>query len=314
MIMKKKRNDYIIVENFLENIVAERGMSPNTTMAYKKDVLYFLSFIKKTYNKNLSQITIQEILSYIDSIKDLIGPATLLRRISSLRTFCKFLYTEGVLKQNPLLHAKLSRKPTQKLPSSLSRSDVERILKDTNITTYRQIRDGLLFQMLYGCGLRISELLNLKINNIKKDADGFCYVLVKGKGERERIVPIANCVVSVLEKMLSKSSLHNQTNKRGEQFIFINDKKTPLTRQYAARIIKKIAIKNNISHENISPHKLRHTFAVHLLEEGMDIRLIQELLGHKNITTTQIYVNLNKKTIKDILYKNHPLSDKKTLS
>lgn len=298
--------------DFLESISIEKASSKNTVESYKNDLQKFKEFLDKE-GIEITDATTDDIRKFIASMTTgSLEGSTIARKISALRQFFAFLYSEQIIKYNPAISIDLPKK-RQNLPSVLSEEDVLKLLNTayTDKTTHG-IRNVAMLELLYASGMRISELTSLKLSHLQINNDYIKpYILITGKGDKERIIAINRKSISALKEYLQVRS--SFTSKKEDQWLFPSRQSNQghITRQYFAKILKKIAIDAGINPKDISPHKVRHSFATHLLNHGADLRVIQELLGHKNVSTTQIYTHVANEKLKSTVEKFHPLSGKK---
>ncbi|CAK8162475.1 integrase/recombinase XerD [Candidatus Xenohaliotis californiensis] len=303
MTTNSQRHNSRLIDYFLNSLNAEKAISTNTLVAYKTDIKLFA----QTREKAIDSVSRGEIESYIYKLfSSGIKKSSIARKVSAFRSFYKFLYVEGIISSNVHQFLQIPKKE-QKLPNFLTQDTVKHINFDKNKHSKSMLQAYTLFEILYGCGLRISEALNLTISGIKSDNNGGSYAVIRGKGSKERIVPLPRNTESALLHFIANNVANNTHNIK--KFIFFNNRnKKPITRQYAYKIIKNLFSSLEIDNNNISPHTIRHTYAVHLLENGMDIRVIQDLLGHAQLSTTQIYTTLNRDTIRKTMDKTHPIN------
>lgn len=297
------------MKNFLSNfkiyLQHELLLSPNTVSAYLSDINQYLNFIKINLKlKNIKQITQKDISLFLENMNDFfnIGSKSLARKIIVIKKFHSFLILEKETDHNPTLVLKIP-KIDKKLPSILSLKEVFRFLECTNYekNNFISLRNKALFELMYDSGLRISEILNLTLSNVKEKR---FYLIIQGKGSKERIVPITKHSFKILNQYLKKGRCGLIKNKKNF-FVFLNKKGEKLSRQGCYKIFKKIAKKADLD-IRCSPHTLRHSFATHLLENGIDLRTLQNILGHEDISTTQIYTHISQKYLKKIYFKYHP--------
>ena len=251
------------------------------------------------------EITVDDIRSYLSSLKRRKNSsASMSRKLSSVKSFHKFLVNNRYCKQNV---AKIISNPKQekKLPVVLTIEEVDRLLNVFTKDDPLELRNKTMIELTYSCGLRVSELINLKLNDIHLKMN---IIDVYGKGNKERIVPIGEQAISLLKEYLEKAR-PLLANTKSRDFLFLNRDGLPISRQMFFIIIRQKAKLAGIS-KTISPHKLRHSFATHLLERGLDLRLIQELLGHESISTTEIYTHINDARLKEIVIASHPHAKK----
>lgn len=287
-----------LVEEFISYLFIERGLAENTLEAYRRDINSFLT-ISKT--KDIKAITRDELSLYLVYLKkENRAASTVARHVAALKTFFKYLYQEGYIKENPV--ADLERpKQDKKLPQFLSIAEVDKLLNGPDLNTPFGIRDKAMLEVLYATGVRVSELISLGINNINLEIG---FVRCMGKGSKERIIPLGSQAVESLNTYLSWGRNKLLKNPR-EQILFLNQHGRGLTRQGFWKILKGYTTKLGIEKE-ISPHMLRHSFATHLLENGADLRAVQEMLGHADISTTQIYTHITKNKLISAYKKSHP--------
>lgn len=290
------------VEDYLRYSQIERGLSDNTITAYRQDLTDFLAFLKK---ENLTAWPTEavDIDAFLAEQRDLNkATSSISRMISSLRKFYQWLVRQNIQKLNPMLEID-SPKKEHRLPVALSVDEVNRLLEQPNVNEKLGLRDRALLETLYATGIRVSELINLKFNDLHEELK---LLKVFGKGSKERLIPISDVAVSWIKSYQEKvrDSLLLKAGKNSD-YIFLNNRGGALTRQAVWQIIKQYCQLAGIK-KNVTPHTLRHTFATHLLENGADLRVVQEILGHSDISTTQIYTNLSQKHILQVYAKTHP--------
>lgn len=299
---------------FLDYLLLEKGLSQNTIDAYKNDLIEFTNFVKSKEKKkqiNILSINKQLVLDYYKTLNEKqFSKATLQRKYSSLNQFFKYLIKQKVIKQNPMLSMRRQKKEF-KLPKFLSVMETEKLLSINNpIESKKQLRDRLILEMLYSTGMRVSELCELPLKSVliknQRNTNEYQFLTIKGKGQKERIVPLRANIFPLLQEYII-----SLTNKKQKYLFSSFGKKTHIDRRTIVNIIKQVAIKAGIDPQKVSPHTMRHSFATHLLQKGLDIREIQELLGHASINTTAIYAKINTNTAKEVLKKHHPLGNKK---
>lgn len=295
------------VEKFLDFIVLEKGLAQNTFESYANDLSEFADFLAQKHITEIEKIDKKSILNYYKFLeKKAFSKATLQRRYSALNQLFKYLIRQNILQTNPMLTMRRQKKEI-KLPKFLTEDEIARIVSiysDTN--DIKKFRNRLIIEMLYSTGMRVSELCGVPLKAVtmskKDDVDEYKFITIKGKGQKERIVPLRKEVVLELQKYI------NLTAKKGQKYLFENGKNgAPITRRMIGIILKQAAILAGLNPEKVSPHKIRHSFATHLLQKGLDIREIQELLGHSSIDTTAIYAKVDAKKAKEVLEKYHPL-------
>ena len=296
-----------IIENFLESLISEKGLTKNTIESYKSDINQFLEkqTISNKYEEIFSRTSIEK---YITSLNDLgFERSTILRKLSSLGHFLNFLVNESILKENPFLQISTPKK-NSKLPVLLSNDQVDRLLdaaKEDNSS--RGLRLLTMIKILYATGIRVSELVELKLSSLYEKEN---FIFVTGKGNKERLVPVDQNTLITIQKYLKVrvEFLKKSNNENKWLFPSRNSKLGHITRQRFHQLLKVLCKETNIDSKYVSPHKLRHAFASHLLANGMDLRSLQILLGHSDISTTQIYTHVLSDRLKKTVEDNHPLS------
>lgn len=295
-----------IVVEFTAYLASEKMKSNNTIESYKSDILNYLYFLENVkYIKDLKTVKTETILEYLSYLKKLgYSARSESRALSALKSFYKFLCLENYIESNPVITIS-APKLDKKLPVVLSVDEVMSILNILNDDTPYNARNHAMIEVMYGTGLRVSELVNLKLSELHLTDKMISTV---GKGSKERLVPINDYASVVLRNYII--NYRPQLLKKGKDpsYVFLNNLGEPLSRQSFFLILKRLAKEAGIEKE-ISPHTLRHSFATHLLEAGTDLRYIQEMLGHEDISTTQIYTHLSKQKIKDVYSKAHPRGD-----
>ncbi|MBC6369622.1 site-specific tyrosine recombinase XerD [Lactobacillus kullabergensis] len=290
------------VEDYLRYSQVERGLSNNTITAYRQDLTSFISFLQK---ENLTSWPTQavDIDAFLAEQRDQKkATSSISRLITSLRKFYQWLVRQNIQKLNPMLEID-SPKKRRTLPVALTVNEVNNLLEQPDTKKQLGLRDRALLETLYATGIRVSELINLKFTDLHEELK---LVKVFGKGSKERLIPISEVALSWIDSYKEKvrDPLILKIGKNTD-FIFINSRGGSLTRQAVWQIIKHYCKMAGIQ-KNVTPHTLRHTFATHLLENGADLRVVQEILGHSDISTTQIYTNLSQKHILQVYEKTHP--------
>ncbi|AOF49300.1 site-specific tyrosine recombinase XerD [Tetragenococcus halophilus] len=288
------------VTDYLHYLLIERGLSSNTRKSYQRDLEQYLAFLHEkeiTDWQNVDRYTIVSFLQLLQNEKK--SAATLTRMVTSLRRFHQFLRQERYTDHDPMQHID-SPKKTQKLPDTLSLSEVERLIETPDTKKVLGIRDRTILEVMYATGLRVSELIGLKLNDLHL-AMGL--MQTTGKGDKERIVPLGDMAIHWLETYLEEARPILCQKHPEEEYLFVNGHGTSLSRQGIWKNLKALVLKAGIM-KNVTPHTLRHSFATHLLENGADLRTVQELLGHADISTTQIYTHITKKRMTDV-YKQY---------
>ena len=307
--MKKKEEREVIfyeITDFKYYLIDTLNLSNNTVDAYISDLYQYESFLHEyEHIDDVKDIEREDISKYIQSLKrkDL-SKSSISRKVIAIKEFHKFLKKEDYRKDDP---AKLIDTPKhdKSLPVVLSVDEINKMISSIDGDSPLDLRNRAMMELLYACGLRISELLSLRLRNIHFMEK---YLDVIGKGDKERVVPIGEMALSALRKYIEKGRSEISTEK--SDLVFFNYKGEEMSRQGFFKYIKKLAKENGIEKE-ISPHTIRHSFATHLLEGGTDLRIVQELLGHEDISTTQIYTHLDKSRIKDMYDNTHPMARSK---
>ncbi|WP_209686777.1 site-specific tyrosine recombinase XerD [Lactobacillus colini] len=290
------------LEDYLRYAQVERGLSKNTISSYRQDLIEYLAFLEED-NQTTWEVDAYVIDSFLAKQRDLAkATASITRMISSLRRFYKWLLRSDIIMRDPMIKID-SPKKERRLPVALSHKEIDELLAAPNISQPLGLRDRAILETLYATGMRVSELITLKESNLHEELN---LIRVIGKGSKERLVPITDVALSWIEKY-QKDVRDSQILNKGKytDFIFLNAHAHPLTRQSIWQLIKKYCQQVNIT-KNVTPHTLRHTFATHLLENGADLRVVQEILGHSDISTTQIYTNLTQKHILEVYKQAHP--------
>ena len=281
------------IANYIDYLKYERKLSDNTLDSYEENLVMFNNYL----NKKVSSINSEDIRDFLVTLSDK-GDRTRAHYITVLNNFFSFLTSEKIIKTNPceeISQPKLSKK----LPNYLTIDEIDELL-DVELKTPLDFRNKAMLELLYASGLRISELLNLKLNDVSFDED---VLKVVGKGDKQRIVPIGDVALEYLRLYINEYRNNILKNKQSE-YLFINNNGNGMTRQGFFKILKNQCLIKGIK-KDVSPHTLRHSFASHLLNNGADLRTIQELLGHSDISTTQVYTHLISEKLKED-YKAHP--------
>ncbi|MBJ25360.1 MAG: tyrosine recombinase XerD [Flavobacteriaceae bacterium] len=291
-----------IIKDFIQYMKIERGLSENSIKNYVIDVSELMHFIKKNEinerPQNCSKETIQEFI-YKQSKQN--SPYTQARRISGLKSFFNFLVFENYIKSSPVELIE-SPKLGRKLPEVLNVNEIELIMSKIKLSDFIGYRNRAILETLYGSGLRVSELINLNISNIFYNEN---LIKVVGKGRKERLVPLGNYSKKYIKLYLEKYRSKLNMSSKSSDILFLNRRGGKISREMIYLIIKNIVKISGIK-KNISPHTFRHSFATHLLENGADLKVIQIMMGHESITTTEIYTHLDNKYLKKILTSHHP--------
>ena len=277
---------YQIIGEYLEYLELEKGLSQNTIDAYRRDLSDFAQNVEDIHSINRMNIN-----AYVRTLRERkLAPTSVIRKVASLRGFFKWATSSGILEKNPAATLEQPKTP-QRLPKVVSVKEIDEMLHN-NLTPLEHV----MMELLYSCGLRVSELVNLKLNDIDLSSK---YVRCFGKGSKERIIPIGEQAKMMLKEYFPTRDLlikkYNLTTKN----LLIKDNGHFVTRQDVYNFIH---AQGKLIHKNISPHTLRHSFATHLLENGADLRVVQELIGHSDVSTTQLYTHISKKRLKEVYF------------
>lgn len=292
-----------VIEDFLNTMRVEEGLAENSIISYKQELNRMMTYLNRQGIEKvqvISQDTVLDHLKWMD--EDHLATSTRSHYVSTLRHFFRYLKLDGVIENNPMEKISLPKK-TQHLPAVLTLDEVDRILATPDITKPLGLRDRTLLETLYSTGMRVSEIIHIKLEDIHLDM-GFIQTI--GKGDKERLVPIGEMAEDWINKYLTEGRpklVKDEDETQG--YLFVNNRGKPLSRQGVWKNLKKMVVMAHIT-KDISPHTLRHSFATHLLENGADLRVVQELLGHSDISTTQIYTHIHAQHMKDIYHQNHP--------
>jgi integrase/recombinase XerD len=302
-------NEANLVEMFLESLISERGLSKNSVSSYLNDLKHFLIYFNL---KGISvlKLTTLDLSTYLGSIEFAeCKSATISRKISTLRQFYLFLLSEKIISENPALDLELPKKEIR-APKSLDNSEIEALIQIAErAEDANGIRNYCMLELLYSTGMRVSELITLKLSNIYNPVEvheDYQVFLINGKGNKDRIVIFNQRALQALNRYL-------QVRDDSNDYLFPSTKKCKkpihLSRQMFFIIIKKLALEAGIDPNKVSPHKIRHSFASHILQNGANLRVVQELLGHADISSTQIYTKVLSKQAQDLIFNHHPLSN-----
>lgn len=290
-----------LIDSFLDYLSVERGLAKNTIIAYRDDLNIYLDFMSKRGIDALSKIAKNDVIEFMLFEKNKgVSASSISRRLAAIRMFHRFLARERILKSDPTALID-SPKLWKNVPDTLSLNEVEAIISQPDARNHQGARDRALLETLYATGMRVSESTNLKTNNVNLDI-GFLRCI--GKGNKERVIPLGKKAILAINKYLESSRPYFLKNKTSE-YLFINRSGTKISRQSVWKLIKHYAQEAKIKRP-IKVHTLRHSFATHLLERGADLRSVQEMLGHSNISTTQIYTHIDKNRLKTIHREFHP--------
>jgi len=290
------------IQDYVTYLKIERGLSENTMENYKRDILKLCSFLG-LHEINVTPIKIQKetIQQFVYETAKKISPRSQARIISGLRGFFDYLIFEDYRADNPLDLIE-TPKIGLKLPDTLAKEDIDKLIAAIDLSHPQGERNKTIIEMLYACGLRVSELINLQISDLFFEEE---YIRILGKGNKYRFVPIHFTTLNLITTYIKTIRNHQEAKPEDDDILFLNRRGKRLSRQMIFIILKDLATKINLN-KKIGPHTLRHSFATHLLQNGADLRVIQQLLGHESITTTEIYVHLDKSYLQDVVEKYHP--------
>lgn len=293
--------DYLAL--FQEYLTVELGLAKNTQLAYMRDLRLLMKSLQLKADEELLQVSRQQLIAYLVHLKqEGRASSTVARKLASIKAFYRFLTAERYIRRNPAEVLEAASRGLH-LPKVLSVQEVERLLDEPNLGTLDGYRDKTMLELLYATGMRVSELVNVPVKNVDMKMQ---YVIVMGKGSKERMLPLGRIALHYLEHYLSvvrPQLLHGKPDAAAE--LFVTGWDGPMTRERFYEIIVAYGKSAGIS-KRVTPHMLRHSFATHLLNNGTDLRIVQELLGHADISTTQIYTHLDVERLREVYDKTHP--------
>ena len=290
------------IKDYQNYLKIERGLSPNSIVNYTMDLEKLQSYLDEfSIAEKPVHIRRETVQEFIYSIAKVVTPRTQARIISGLKGFFNYLVFEDYREDNPMDLIE-TPKIGRKLPDTLSETEINSLIAAIDLSTPEGERNRAIIETLYGCGLRVSELINLKLSDLYFDED---FIQVTGKGNKQRFVPISGINQKYINIYRNEVRVHLPIQKEHEDIVFLNRRGKQLTRAMIFTIVKQLAEKVGLQ-KNISPHTFRHSFATHLLENGADLRAIQQMLGHESITTTEVYMHVNRSHLSKILNEFHP--------
>ena len=294
-----------LIKNFTNYLKIERNLSKNTITSYLFDLQKLNIFLEENnFSSNPSHIKESTLKKFVYKISKEIKPSSQARIISGIKRFFDFLILENILNENPLENIE-TPKIGSKLPTTLTVKEIDKLIDSIDIKSKNKIRNKAIIEILYSCGLRVSELITLKVSDLYFNES---IIKVTGKGNKERFVPISKGAINYIEKYLNEIRIFHKIKKGSEDTLFLNERGSGLSRVMIYIILNDLKIKAEIN-KKIGPHTLRHSFATHLLENGADLITIQNMLGHENIVTTERYLHVNRKHLVESISKYHPRND-----
>lgn len=287
-------------KSYCNHLIVERGLAANTVEAYKRDVAQFLEFLRDK-DAALSEVGRDLLRSYLQRLYSELSARSISRKLASLRSFFRFLLLDGYLSADPteMLDSPGNWKT---LPDCLSEEEVETLLRQPDISTPHGLRDRAMLELLYSCGLRVTELVGLRASQVNQ-REGILKIM--GKGSRERLVPLGQTAADWIQQYLGEGYSYFREKKPSSPHLFLTQKGGPMSRQYFWMLVRKYGRRAGVQGK-LSPHTLRHSFATHLLEHGADLRAVQLMLGHADISTTQIYTHVARERLRKIYQDTHP--------
>ena len=291
-----------LLKEYLSRLKFEKNLSNNSVLSYQNDLTQFITFCENYDIVDADEVRVDNFNKFFELQRDLGKSAsTVSHYISSLKGFFNFLYSNKYINQNPTQKL-IPVKKTRTLPVVLSVEEVDSILSAPDVSSVLELRDKAILELLYSSGLRVSELLGLKISDLFFEDE---VIRVTGKGNKQRIVPIGRSAIKWIDKYLKESRIYLEKRSKSKNYIFLNKRGTMLSRMGIWKIVRKYTEKAKIQKE-VHPHTFRHSFATHLVEGGADLRAVQEMLGHADISTTQIYTEIDRDFVRQEHHDHHP--------
>lgn len=290
------------IEDYQYYLKIERGLAQNSIQNYSRDIQKLVNYLE-SHAVEEDPLTIQKdaVQHFVYEVAKSVNPRSQARIISGLKSFFSYLIFEDYRQDNPMDLIE-SPKIGRKLPDTLSTEEINELIKAIDLSLPQGERNRAMLETLYGCGLRVSELINLKISDLFFEED---FIKVTGKGDKQRFVPIGKVNKKYIELYRKHVRIHQKVQKGYEDILFLNRSGKKLSRAMVFAIIKKLSEKIGLQ-KNISPHTFRHSFASHLLQNGADLRAIQQMLGHESITTTEVYMHVDRTHLAEVVHKYHP--------
>jgi integrase/recombinase XerD len=296
--LKKIKNE--VIDKFIDHLWLEDGLSKNTLNSYRFDLELFMKWVDKNLKKNILEVSQADIQQYLSFKFPTSKSRSISRLLATLRRLFRYLLRENEINIDPTLEIHSPKIP-KSLPKSLSEEDVESLLNAPDVGTMSGLRDKAMLELLYACGLRVSELVNILLTELRM-SEGI--VRVTGKGDKTRLVPMGEEAIDWIKKYINESR-NNILKEKTSKYLFITIRGGPMTRQAFWYLIRRYSLIANIR-KPMSPHIMRHAFATHLLNHGADLRVVQMLLGHSDISTTQIYTHVARERLKNLHESHHP--------
>lgn len=291
-----------VMTEYLHHLRIEQGLATNSIQSYRRDLLKYHRFLVEKKIHSFSEVKKTDIFLFLEQLdQEQLASSSISRMISCLRKFHHYLLIESKASHNPMEEIKLPKKK-QSLPKSLTVDEVDRILSTPDTTTVLGVRDRAILEVMYATGLRVSELVHLTLSELHLEMG---FIQTVGKGDKERVVPLGEEAIYWVEEYLAFSRTTLSKGRKESPYLFLNFHGQGFSRQGIWKNLNRIVLEAGI-HKKISPHMLRHSFATHILENGADLRVVQELLGHSDISTTQIYTHITKERMVESYRKHHP--------
>jgi integrase/recombinase XerD len=289
------------IQAYLDYLSVERGVSENTIAAYGRDLSQFSAYVRERGAASPNDLTETLLAGFLDGLRDAgMSPNSISRKLSAIRSFCKFAYREGFLKKDFTANID-GMKGAKRLPSVLTIEEIATLLAQPDLLSPSGARDKAMLETLYATGLRVSELINLRLGDVNS---GVGFIRCFGKGSKERIVPIGKVAIEYMDLYLAQGR-PRYARSGSSEYLFLTNRGKKMSRVGFWKLVKKYTAKAGIL-KNITPHTLRHSFATHLLQGGADLRSIQEMLGHADIATTQVYTHVTQDKLKEVYRDSHP--------
>lgn len=291
------------LKNFMDFMLVEKGLAQNTVLSYERDLKSYIHYLRNVETiETFNDVQRFQIVHFLSFLKEQGKSAkTLARHVASVRAFHQFLLREKAVEQDPTVLIE-TPKSERSIPKVLSMQEVEKLLDAPNQEGHFGLRDKAMLELLYATGIRVSELINIDVDHVHLTMG---FVRVIGKGNKERIIPVGRTASEAIKNYIDHGRADFITKKNRDDALFLNHQGKRLTRQGFWKILKKLTAEAGIAVE-LTPHTLRHSFAAHLVENGADLKAVQEMLGHADISTTQIYTQVTKTRLKDVYSKFHP--------